>query len=108
MAGYTDDRAVHMPTICDVIDKTPVPSQSFGTWATSTLRMVQKLRSCWRRHVERAVTRMLQETPGPMVPIIAKFVHEQDAGDVGTAFLVGHEEHRWSRGTMAVEHYSPM
>jgi hypothetical protein len=41
---------------------------------------------------------MLQGTPGPPVHVVAKFVHEQDTGGVGIAFLVGHAE-QWLSST---------
>ena len=46
------------------------------TWATRALPRVQQLRSCWRRHVARATTSMLQGTPGPPVHVVAKSVHD--------------------------------
>ena len=42
---------------------------------------------------------MLQGTPCPPVHVVAKFVHEQDAGGVGIAFLVGHAE-QWLASTI--------
>ena len=41
---------------------------------------------------------MLQGTPCPPVHVVAKFVHEQDAGGMGIAFLVGHAE-QWLAST---------
>ena len=43
---------------------------------------------------------MLQGPPGPPVHVVAKSVHEQDAGDVGIAFLVGHAEQWLSNTTL--------
>ena len=95
--------AVHQATICDMIDGTPEPSQSFSTWATRALRRMQRPCSCWRRHVARAATRILQGTPGPPVHVVAKSVHEQDAGGVGIASLVGHAEQWLSDTTLLCE-----
>jgi hypothetical protein len=41
---------------------------------------------------------MLQGPPGPPVHVVAKFVHEQDAGGMAIAFFVGHAE-QWLSST---------
>lgn len=43
---FTDNCAVHQPTISDMIDETPEPRQLLSTRASGALRRVQQLCSC--------------------------------------------------------------